>query len=91
MVSIKDEEIEDWILDKLSRKRLWGPKHTSIDNLHKGAPIHLAGKINEVAENLIKKGLIIAKPTHYGSEVSLNFARREEIFSIIEKWKLGKK
>lgn len=88
MTSENDEAIEGWILDKLSRRRQWGGKHTSFDNLRKGAPSHLADKIKDAAKELIKKGFIVVKPTNYGQEVSLNNAKREEILVIVEKWKI---
>ena len=47
-------------------------------------------KIKEIAEQLIKEGFLLKKPTGYGLEVSLNFSKKEEIFAIIETWKLKK-
>lgn len=90
MVVLRDDELEGWILDKLARHGWWKAKHTSFDNIPKGAPDHMRGKIREAAEHLIKKGLIIQKPTGYGLEISLNFERKTEIFDIIERWKLKK-
>lgn len=83
-----DDELVPWILDKFARHGWWKAKHTSFDNIAKGAPKHIRRKIKEAAEQLIKDGLLVAKPTGYGLEVSLNFQRKEEIFDIIEKWKL---
>lgn len=91
MPDLKDDELVPWILDKLSRHGIWGARHTSFDNVPKGTPAHLRGKIKEVAEDLIKQGLIIPKPTGYGLEISLNFSRKEEIFGLIESWKMKKR
>lgn len=86
MVSPSDEQIAADILHKLFRKRKWGSSHTSIDNLHKSCPPHLKGKYVEVADELVKSGLILAKPTGYGVEVSLNPRRREEIIALVRQF-----
>jgi len=44
----------------------------------------LRGLAKEVAEELIKEGLLLTKPTSYGLEVSLNPRRKDEIDRIIE-------
>ncbi len=81
-----DEQITADILHKLFRKRKWGASHTSIDNLHKSCPPHLKGKYVEVADELVKNGLVLAKPTGYGVEVSLNPRRREEIVESVKRF-----
>ena len=88
MPNLTDAELIPWILDKFARHGWWRAKHTSFDNIAKGTPQHMRGKIKEAAEYLIKTGLLIRKPTSYGLEVSLNFERKDEIFEIIEKWKM---
>lgn len=89
-MDLGDEEIIPWILHKFARHGWWKARHTSFDNIPKGAPKHLRGKIKDAAEQLIKDGLLIPKPTSYGMEVSLNFDRKKEIFAIIGKWKSEK-
>jgi len=72
------------ILRKLVRRRIWAHKHTSIHNLSKGLPSHLSGKeIKKVIGDLLKKGILLSKPTHYGSEVSLNVKKEKEIGDFI--------
>ena len=90
MPNLEDEDIIPWILDKFARHGWWKAKHTSFDNIAKGAPQHMRAKIKEAAEQLIKEGFLLKKPTSYGLEVSLNFDRKNEIFDIIERWKLKK-
>jgi hypothetical protein len=69
----------------LTRRRgKWGHAHTSFDKLTSGISKHLRGLAKEVAEELIKEGLLLAKPTSYGLEVSLNPRRKAEIDEIIE-------
>lgn len=72
------------ILKKLKRRGKWGHAHTSFDKLTSGIPKHLRGLAKEVAEDLIKEGLLLAKPTSYGLEVSLNPRRKAEIDEIIK-------
>lgn len=86
MAVANDEQITADILHKLFRKRKWGASHTSIDNLHKSCPPHLKGKYVEIADRLVKQGLILAKPTGYGVEVSLNPRRREEIIALVRQF-----
>ena len=88
MPNLEDEDLIPWILDKFVRHGWWKAKHTSFDNIPKGAPAHIRNKIKDAAEQLIKQGFMIKKPTGYGLEVSLNFEKKDEIFEIIEKCKL---
>ncbi len=90
MPDLGEGDLIPWILDKFARHGWWKAKHTSFDNISKGAPGHMKGKIKETAEQLIKNGFLIPKPTSYGLEVSLNFERKNEIFDIIENWKMKK-
>ena len=80
------EALRAWILFKLLRHRYWGGKHTSFDNIPKGKPKHQADQIKEVSKGLIKEGLILAKPTHYGLEISLNPEKKKKIVEIISKY-----
>ncbi|MBI2669006.1 hypothetical protein HYX14_04130 [Candidatus Woesearchaeota archaeon] len=57
----------------------WAGAHTSVDNLPKGFPKHLRGDVKDVAQHLIKKHFLPAKPTPYGLEVSLNPEMKKEI------------
>ncbi|VVC04158.1 Uncharacterised protein [Candidatus Burarchaeum australiense] len=88
MPRLEKADLEGWILDKLSRHGHWEARHTSFDNIPKGAPTHMHKEISEAAKELVRCGLIRIKPTSYGQEVSLNFARKDEIYAIIEKWKM---
>lgn len=90
MPDLGEGGIIPWILDKLARHGVWRAKHTSFDNIPKGASQHMRGRIKEAAEQLIKDGYLIQKPTGHGLEVSLNFSRKTEIFDIVEAWKLKK-
>ena len=82
-MSITDEQIR---ADILHRKKKWGKSHTSFDNLQKGVPSHLKGKYLEIGKELVKNGYLIAKPTHYGTEVSLNIEKRKEIIKAIRNY-----
>lgn len=82
MSSLND--IEKIVLRKLFLDRIIGARHTSIDNVPKGFPKHLRGEVKKAVKKLIKKGLIIVKPTSYGIQVSLNPAKIDKIREIIE-------
>ncbi len=49
-----------------------------------GIPGHTYGDAKEAAQELIREGLIIPKPTNYGLQISLNPNRLEEIKRMIE-------
>lgn len=67
--------------------RCWMGKHTSIHNMQKGLPGHARDSriISKVVSELIQKGWIISKPTHYGLELSLNIAKKGEIEEYLEQ------
>ena len=81
----QEKAIRRKLLKKLYMHRIVQHKHTSIDNLPKGFPPHIRGRVREVAEQLIKEGLLLSKPTGYGLEISLNHERIKEIEHIIEE------
>jgi DNA-binding transcriptional ArsR family regulator len=84
MVSI--DELKALVLLKLARRRKWGHSHTSIDNVLKGSPSHLGKHLKEAAEELRKNGLVIAKPTSYGLQISLNPEKSEVIKEMIRRY-----
>lgn len=82
---VSDDELKASILHRLAKKRKWGESHTAFENVAKGVPSHLRGKLKELAEELMKEGFIIKKPTSYGLQISLSVERSEEI-----KWRIKK-
>jgi len=62
-----------------------GGKHTAFEHVTAGIPKHLRGDAKSAAEQLIKKGLLLIKPTGYGLHTSLNPERLEEIIRILEE------
>ena len=78
-----DEEIKGKILHKLTRLGKFSHSHTSIDNLPKGFPKELRGKIKDCAKELIKENTLSIKPTSYGVEVSINPEEKEKIMFYI--------
>jgi len=76
------ENIKKALLIKLMKRRCWGHKHTSYDNLPKGFPSHLAKDVKNIATELIKEGILLSHPTSYGVEVSLNPRMKKEIEEI---------
>lgn len=91
---LTDEQVKALILHKLFMRKCWGGKHTSFDNLKKGAKIQELGKegfrrIDKIGKELIRDGMLITKPTHYGLEVSLNPRLSQEIITLMRKYGLG--
>lgn len=72
------------ILRKLFRRRIIGGKHTAFEHVTAGIPKHLHGEAKNAADELIKQGLVLTKPTSYGLQISLNPDRIDEIARIIE-------
>jgi len=88
---LTDDQLQALILHKLFNRRCWGSKHTSFENLKKGIKISDLGKeglkrVDRTGKELIRKGFILSKPTHYGLEVSLNPRMSDEIMAIIKKF-----
>jgi hypothetical protein len=85
-MEIKNEEqIKATMLYHLRRKRIIGAKHTHYDTLKFGFASHLGKEVKKVADELIKQGLVICKPTSYGLQVSLNKDKIPEIEDFIKK------
>ena len=78
------------LLYSLVRKRKWGESHTDYENIFKILKSESLGKeglrqAKEFAEQLIREGFIIKKPTSYGLQISLNPHRAYEIKKIIKE------
>lgn len=77
----------------LARHRKWGESHTAYENMIRQFRSQLLGKEGmkiaiKIAEELVREGFIIKKPTHYGLQVSLNPKKSQEIKKLI-KDKIG--
>ncbi len=82
--------IKGKILHKLTRMGKFHHSHTSIENLPKGFPKDLAGKVKESVAELIKERILFTKPTAYGLEVSINTEKKERIMQYIDEFlKIG--
>ncbi len=81
-----DEEIKGKILHKLTRLGKFSHSHTSIDNLPKGFPIDIRGRVKDMTKELKKERILFSKPTSYGEEVSINSELREKILDYIRKF-----
>ena len=78
--------IKKFIVRKLYRKRMWLHKHTNINNLPKGLSneLRVSREVRKAIEELLKEGILLSKPTHYGLEVSLNPKKKKKIEELIE-------
>jgi len=88
---ITDEQIKAAILLKLYKRGNWGGSHTAFDNLKKSFKAKELGKgglkrVNHMGRELIREGLLMAKPTHYGLQVSLNPRKNQAIRTIITRF-----
>ncbi|MBO3842698.1 MAG: hypothetical protein FGF48_09850 [Candidatus Brockarchaeota archaeon] len=88
---LSDEQIKAIIMLKLHKRGNWGSSHTAFENLKKGWKDADLGKqglkrVEKLAEELIRQGLIISKPTYYGLQVSLNPRQHETIISFMKKF-----
>ena len=81
-----DEEIKGKILHKLTRLGKFSHSHTSIDNLPKGFPPEIGGRVKDTAKELKKEGILFSKQTSYGEEVLINPAQKEKIMNYINKF-----
>ena len=81
-----DEEIKGKILHKLTRLGKFSHSHTSIDNLPKGFPPEIRGRVKDTTKELKKERILFSKPTGYGEEVSINPELKEKIMNYINKF-----
>ena len=85
-----NEEIRARLLFALARKRNWGESHTAYEHMFRQFKTEALGKAGlknakNIADELMREGFIIKKPTHYGLQVSLNPKRAEEIKKMIKE------
>ena len=90
MSEFTDEQIMARLILKLYKRGNWGKSHTSFENLKKGFSQRNLGKkglkrVDRIAKTMIKSGLLHSKPTGYGLEVSLEFARKADILAILRR------
>jgi hypothetical protein len=88
---LSDEQVKATILFKLYKRGNWGGSHTALDNLRKGWKTqdlgkHGLGRVETLAKELVREGLIVPKPTHYGLQVSLNPRQNETIVLIMKRF-----
>ena len=81
-----DEIIKGKILHKLSRLGKFEHSHTSIDNLPKGFPVDVRGRVKDMSKELKKERILLSKPTGYGEEVSINSDMKDRIMYYINKF-----
>jgi len=86
MTRWNDDEIKGKIMHKLSRLGKFMHSHTSIDNLPKGFPMEIRGRVKDMAKELKREGILLSKPTGYGEEVSINSKMQEKIVYYINKF-----
>lgn len=83
MDSWTDSEIKGKILHKLTRHGKFEASHTAFENLQKGFPSDMVGKVKEMIKELQKEGLLYIKKTNYGDQTSINLEKKELIMNYI--------
>ncbi len=76
-------KIKTVILRKLVIHNIWGAKHTNYEFVQKGLPKDLRGSAKDVADDLIKNGILLSHPTGYGMQISLNPDMANEIKAVL--------
>ena len=76
-------KIRTVILRKLAIHNIWGAKHTNYEFVQKGLPKDLRGNAKDVANDLIKSGILLSHPANYGMQISLNPEKSKEIRIIL--------
>jgi len=71
------------ILLKLFTHRIWGGKHTDYDLVPRSFPKDQWQDVRAELDQLIREGLIVTKPAHYGLQVSLNVRMKADIERIV--------
>jgi len=88
---LSDDQIKAMILFKLHKRGNWGGSHTAFENLKKGFKDSDLGKgglkrVEKMARELIRAGLITPKPTSYGLQVSLNPRQNDAVIAFIKRY-----
>lgn len=79
-----DDEIKGKILHKLTRAGKFEASHTAIENLQKGFPKDLVGRVKNMIQELKKEGVLVPKKTSYGEQISVNLEKKEKVLLYIE-------
>jgi len=83
-LSEERERVKFKILWHLYTHGYFGKRHTPIESLKRGLPSHLKGEAIKVARDLIREGLLTAKRTAHGLDVSINPRRAGEVKRFLE-------
>lgn len=83
-MSWSDDEIKGKVLHKLVRAGKFEHSHTAIENMQKGFPKDLVGRVKENIQALAKEGILRIKPTNYGVQVSVNVDRTDDIMHYVD-------
>ncbi|MEK6949000.1 MAG: hypothetical protein AABX34_02180 [Nanoarchaeota archaeon] len=81
-----DEQIKGKILHKLTRKGKFEHSHTALDSLQKGFPPDLRGRAKDLAQDLIREGILHLKKTNYGNQISINVEMKENVMAYIDEF-----
>jgi hypothetical protein len=74
--------LEIKVVWKLNRRGNYGGSHTSVERIAKSFRSDLRGEATEAVGRLIRKQVILSKPTNHGLQISLNQNRVSLIRAI---------
>jgi hypothetical protein len=78
--------VEKEIVYKLHRRKIIGGVHKSEEDITRLFKKDQRGKVKKKIRNLVKKALLVEKPTSYGMRYSLNRDKLKEIEEIINEY-----
>ncbi|MEA3254348.1 MAG: hypothetical protein U9Q22_00755 [Candidatus Altiarchaeota archaeon] len=80
-----ETKLKIWILKKLHNRGYWSRRPMNLDDLTQGLPSHISKKlVKELADELVKEGLLIKKPGRLGFRYGLNSHKKTKIEELLE-------
>ena len=79
-----DNEIKGKILHKLTRFGKFEASNTAIENLQKGFPKDMVGRVKDMIKELKKENILLVKHTGYGEQVSVNLDKIGKVIEYID-------
>ena len=84
--TLSSDGLKAHILLKLTKRRMWGNKHTELIHVRSGLPSGSEKKAEEAAKELRDEGFLTWLPKTGQIHISLNPVKKKEIMEIIEKY-----
>lgn len=85
-MKLTEKQIRDWLVFKLSYKKIWGKRHISETNLTKPYK-HMKKEILKQANVLVKQGILVRFPHTGEMHYHLNPRMSNRIREIVKNYK----